>query len=83
MGDLENHSTRQELHSLLECIPEEDVPTVRQYLRSFVDPVMRSILNAPEDDEEQSPEEREHVERARRGTGPDTPHEDVLKEFGL
>jgi hypothetical protein len=38
---------------------------------------------APFDDEPESEEERAEVEAARRETGPGTPHEEVLREFGL
>jgi hypothetical protein len=39
--------------------------------------------DVPEDDEPESDAEREAVESARRETGAGTPHEEVLREFGL
>ena len=74
---------RQELHWLLDRIPESEVSTARRFLRSLVDPIALSLLNAPYDDEPETEDERAAVEAARREPGPGTPHEDVLREFGL
>jgi hypothetical protein len=74
---------RRELHMLLDHIPASDVTTARKFLRSLVDPVFLSLLSAPEDDEPETDAERAAVESARRETGPGTPHEEVLREFGL
>jgi hypothetical protein len=74
---------RHELHILLDHIPDNDVPTARKFLRSLVDPVELSLLTAPPDDEPESDEERAAVEDARSEPGPGTPHEEVLREFGL
>jgi hypothetical protein len=49
----------------------------------MADAVKLSILMAPFDDEPESEEERAEVEAARRETRPGTPHEEVLREFGL
>jgi hypothetical protein len=45
--------------------------------------VKLSIIRARFDDEPESEEERAEVEAARRESGPGTPHEEVLREFGL
>jgi hypothetical protein len=74
---------REELHVLLDHIPASHVTVARQFLRSLVDPVSLSLLSAPEDDEPESDAERTAVESARREKGPGTPHEEVLREFGL
>jgi hypothetical protein len=76
-------TVREELHRILDHIPESDVSTARKFLRSLVDPVELSLLNAPVDEEPESEDEREAVERARRETGRGTPHEEVLRELGL
>jgi len=47
------------------------------------DPVRLSIIHARFDDEPEGEEERADVEAARRESGPGTPHEEVLREFGL
>ena len=74
---------RRELHELLDHVPPSDVPKARRFLRSLVDPVSLSLLSAPEDGEPETDAEREAVESARAETGPGTPHEEVLREFGL
>jgi hypothetical protein len=74
---------RQELHLLLDHISASDVATARNFLRSLVDPVSLSLLSASEDDEPETDAERVAVESARSETGPGTPHEEVLREFGL
>lgn len=76
-------TVREELHKILDHIPETDVATARKFLRSLVDPVELSLLSAPVDDEPESEAEREAVERARREPSRGTPHEEVLREFGL
>jgi hypothetical protein len=76
-------TTREELHKILDHIPETDVATVHKFLRSLVDPVELSLLSAPVDDQPQTEAEREAVERARCEPGRGTPHEEVLREFGL
>ncbi len=76
-------TARDELHKIVDHIPETDVATARKFLRSLVDPVELSLLSAPVDDEPESEGEREAVERIRREPGRGTPHEEVLREFGL
>jgi hypothetical protein len=68
---------------LLDHVPPSNVTKARTFLRSLVDPVSLSLLSASEDDEPETDEERAAVEAARRETGPGTPHEEVLREFGL
>jgi hypothetical protein len=74
---------RQELHSLVDHIPASDLPAVRKILRALADPVRKSILNAPFDDEPETEEELADVEAARRETGTGTSHEEVLREVGV
>jgi hypothetical protein len=83
MPEAEPNTIRHELHILLDHIPDNDVPTARKFLRSLIDPVELSLLAAPPDDEPESEEERSAVEAARSEPGPGTPHEEVLREFGL
>ncbi len=82
-GEAAAVNAREELHRILDHIPKKDVPTVHKLLRSLVDPVELSLLTAPLDDEPETEREREAVERARREPNPGTPHEEVLREFGL
>ena len=80
---MEPHVDRQELHRILDQIPDTDIGTAHKFLRSLLDPVALSLLTAPFDDEPETGKERAAVEAARRESGPGTPHEEVLKEFGL
>jgi hypothetical protein len=72
-------STREELHRLLDRIPESDVPTTQKFLRSLVDPVELAMLLAPEDDEPESGEERAAVEDALADPSPDIPFEQIRR----
>jgi hypothetical protein len=83
MPDLANAATREQPHILLDHIPDSDVPTARKFLQSLVDPVELSLITAPLDDEPETEGKRIAVEAARREAGPGTPHEEVLREFGL
>jgi hypothetical protein len=67
----------------LDRIPESDMQAAGDFLRSLIDPVELSILTAPLDDEPETENEIAEVEAARREPGPDIPHEEVLREFGL
>jgi hypothetical protein len=58
---------------------------IAQLLEVMVDPIARSLANAPVEDEPISAEEAAALDAAhasiRRGEG--TPHEEILREFGL
>jgi len=49
---------RRELHTLVDHIPESDMPAARKVLRALADPVELAILAAPLDDEPETEEER-------------------------
>ena len=68
---------REELHRLLDRIPESDVPTARKFLRSLLDPVELALLNAPADDEPETEEERSAVEAALADPAADVPFEQI------
>jgi hypothetical protein len=59
------------------------VASARKILRALIDPVSLALLNAPIDDKPETEEERAEVERALAEPGPGTPHEEMLREFGL
>ena len=75
-------TVREELHKLLDALPDSDVPATRKFLRSLLDPVELSLLAAPSDDEPETEEERAAVERALSDPRPEIPMEEVLREFG-
>lgn len=76
-------TSREELHKLGDHIPEADVAAARKILRSLLDPVELSLLTAPPDDEPESEEELDAVERALNDPRPDLPMAEVLREYGL
>ena len=76
-------TSREELHKLVDHIPEGDVAAARKILRSLVDPVELSLLTAPLDDEPETEQEREEIEKALSDPRPDVPMEEVLREYGL
>ncbi len=61
---------REELHELIDRLPETELPAVRSYLRYLAetagDPVLRALVNAPIDDEPETEEERKAVEEAKK-----------------
>ena len=76
-------TSRDELHKLIDYVPEVNVAMAHEVLRSLVDPVSLSLLNAPLDDEPETDEEREAVERALADPRPAIPLDEILREYGL
>ena len=77
---------RSDLHELLDRIPDQEIETAREYLRSLVDPVKAALLAAPEDDEPLSAQDRAafaEAERRQRRGEPPIGHGEILREFGL
>ena len=68
-------TAREELHRLVDHIPESEVRTTRKLLRALVDPVELAILSAEEDDEPEGDRERAAVEAALSDSGADVPFE--------
>ncbi|MBI2918236.1 MAG: hypothetical protein HYY01_09595 [Chloroflexi bacterium] len=59
---------REELHRLVDELPQREVQAARrylEYLRNLGDPVLRAFMEASEDDEPETPEERTAVAEAR------------------
>ena len=69
----------QELHALLDHIPEGDVVTARNFLRSLVDPAELALLSAPPDDEPETEDERAAVVAALADPALDVPFEQIRK----
>jgi hypothetical protein len=86
MPNIDADGSRQELNTLVDHIPEPEVASARDYLRSLLDPVELALLNAPADDEPMSEHERIAWEgdelRRRRGESPISA-EEVLRELGF
>lgn len=68
-------TVREELHRLVDRIPDSEVGTTRKLLRALADPVDVAILAAEEDDEPESAEERAAVEAAVSDPAEDVPLE--------
>jgi hypothetical protein len=71
---------RHELHTLVDHIPESDVPTARRILRALVDPVEMATMAAPLDDEPDTEEERASVASALADASPDIPFEQLRRK---
>jgi len=74
---------REELHKLVDHIPETDVAAARKILRALVDPVELSLLTAPFDDEPETEDELADVEKALSDPRSDVSMEEILREYGL
>jgi hypothetical protein len=77
---------KQEAHELIDSMAPGQISAVVGLLKIIVDPVARSIANAPYDDEPVSEEENREMaaRRAAIASGEGiVSHEEVLKEFGL
>lgn len=70
---------------MVERLAPGQLTVVRGLLEALLDPLARSLANAPVEDEEITPEMAAALDRARvsieRGEG--IRHEDILREFGL
>jgi hypothetical protein len=72
-------------HELIEQLPPTQLSAVVGLLEAILDPVARSLANAPVDDEPVSEQEAREISAARASLdcGKGIPHEKVLAEFGL
>ena len=60
---------KDELHRLVDELPRNELHGAKrylEYLRNMGDPVLRALMEAPEDDEPTTPEEDEGAEEARQ-----------------
>lgn len=61
--------SKEDLHQLLDELPESEVEVAArylEYLRDTADPLVRSLLSAPEEDEELNDETRATLDEARQ-----------------
>jgi hypothetical protein len=83
---METQLSREELHLLLDRIPDSDVPTARKILRALAEPVELALLNAPPDNEPLSAHEQaawDADQRRRRSGQPPIGHDDLLNDLGI
>ena len=78
---------RERLRRLVEFVPKGDLQAAERYLEFLVgpDPVVRAMVNAPDDDEPFTEEDRKAVEEAERDleAGHGIPHSEILAKYGL
>ena len=79
---------KEELHRLVDELPENESHAAKrflEYLRNMGDPVLRAMLEAPEDDEPETEEERAAVAEAQEDfkAGRVVSHQELKREFGL
>ena len=77
---------KEDLHRLVDELPKKELPVAKrylEYLRNMGDPVIRSFMEAPEDDEEETEEETAMIEEARQEylRGGARPWEEVREEL--
>jgi hypothetical protein len=80
--------TRDTLHRLIDELPESELAVAERflnYLHATADPVLRTLLEAPLDDEPETDEERHAVQEAREelARGEVRTLEEVRRELGL
>ena len=77
--------TRDDLHQLLNTIPDNELTAAATSLRPLVDPVLWSLLTAPIDAEPETEEERTAIAEADEDIrlGRLIAHEDIKREFGF
>ena len=80
--------TRDEVRKLVDQIAEDDLPAVArymEYIRDEGDPFVRALMNAPEDDEPETPEEAEAVAegKAALARGEVRSLEEIRAEYSL
>ena len=81
-------TTRETLHKMVDLLPESEWGAARWVLEERLakhDPVLRAFLNAPEDDEPETEEERAVVEEAYEElkSGRVVSDEELKRELGL
>ena len=73
---------KEDLHRLVDELPKKELPVAKrylEYLRNIGDPVLRSFMEAPEDDEEETAMIEEARQEYLRGEA--RPWEEVREEL--
>ena len=73
---------KEDLHRLVDELQKKELPIAKrylEYLRNMGDPVLRSFMEAPEDDEEETAMIEEARQEYRRGEA--RPWEEVREEL--
>lgn len=80
--------TRQDLKDLIDCVPTDELIVVKRFIQYVVDmqdPVLRSLLEAPVDDEPTSESDVAMLQEAREdiAAGRLTPAKELYRELGI
>ena len=73
---------KEDLHRLVDELPKKELPVAKrylEYLRNMGDPVLRTFMEAPEDDEEETAMIEEARQEYLRGEA--RPWEEVREEL--
>jgi hypothetical protein len=75
-------ATKQQLHDLIESLPENEIGSV---YRLLADPLWVASATAPDDDEPYTPEQQADDAEAQAASdrAEGIPHAQMLREFGL
>ena len=83
----DSSNEKQQAHELIERLPPTQLSAVVGLLEAMLDPVSRTIANAPVDDEPETEAERQAVAESKawfeRHSGQGISHEEVLADFGF
>ena len=76
---------RQQAHALLDMLPSEKLKVVQSLLEVMVEPLSRSLADAPVEEDAVTPDTAAALDRARASLyrGEAIPHEEIQQEFGL
>ena len=65
---MEPHALKTALHELVDTLPEDELPAAHRFLAYLLqvsnNPVLRALLDAPLDDESDTPEEQAAVQES-------------------
>jgi predicted transcriptional regulator len=77
--------TRDDLHRLVDELPERDVEAATKMLRDLGHPLLRSLRNAPDEDEEITAGERAAIEEGLEAldAGDVLSDEELAEQLGL
>ena len=80
-------SSREQAHQLIDRLPDSQLSALVGFLESIVDPVTAALRSAPQDDEEETQEERAAVAEARRSLERNgdkgISHAEAMRRLGL
>ena len=81
-------TTREEVKDLIDCVPTDELLVVKRYVQYIVDiqdPVFKSLLDAPVDDEPVTESDKAALRESREdiAAGRLIPAKELYKELGI